>query len=370
MKVRSLLSHLGRKAIHFFIDRQVAIDIVGSRLGYGERIAALENAARKNSPPDESLIVVKPEEEVVKRVAETSSVWSVAAVELYERASVSLQIEFGKRPPLDASPEELARLLSSICLDGGISKDLENYLYDSHWRFLHTLGLVDKEQKRVLELGANPYFTTVLLWEYRDLDLQIANYFGTKGVDSGRQVIEYVNEEGTAQKRIVDFAHFNIELDPFPYEDEAFETVLFCEILEHLIEDPVAVLAEINRVTKMGGHLIITTPNVARAENVSRLLSGENIYDPYSGFGPYGRHNREYTLKELNEILSFAGFTVELEYTADGHPWAPNVTQLEVVLPEMQVRSEDLGHYLFVRAIKTGSVQDGRPSFLYRNLTN
>ncbi len=32
---------------------------------------------------------------------------------------------------------------------------------------------------------------------------------------------------------------------------------------------------------------------VSRLENVCRMIAGVNIYDPYSGYRPYGRHNRE-----------------------------------------------------------------------------
>ncbi len=299
-----------------------------------------------------------------------SSVWPHATVEAYVRARQILEVDFSRHPELPALSETVAELLASVCLDGGSPDDLRAYLDDSYWRFLHTLDLVGSEQVRALELGANPYFTTVLLWEYRDLELELANFFGWEDTDVGTQVVAYVDAEGIEKERTVEFRHFNIELDRFPYKDESFELVLFCEILEHLVEDPVAVLAEINRVTEVGGHLVLTTPNVARAENVARIINGDNLYDPYSGFGPYGRHNREYTLDELGQILRFSGFTVEHAYSADGHPWSPDVDRLEAVRSELDARMGDLGHYLFVRAVKTGPPHDGRPAFLYRSMSD
>src|SRR5204863_9220093 len=95
--------------------------------------------------------------------------------------------------------------------------------------------------------------------------------------------------------------------------------VLFCEVLEHLLEEPLRSLREIQRVLKHGGTLIVTTPNATRLENVARLLAGENMYDPYSAYGPYGRHNREYTLNELRLLLTHAGFTIQRAFTADVH---------------------------------------------------
>ena len=205
---------------------------------------------------------------------------------------------------------------------------------------------------RTLELGANPYFTTVLFWEYRDEEPELANYFGFDDKEIDTQVVEYIDAEGVQKKRTVGFRLFNIERDRFPYEDESFGMVLFCEILEHLVEDPVSVLTEINRVTEMGGHLVLTTPNVARAENVARLINGDNLYDPYSGFGPYGRHNREYTLDELEQLLAFSGYTVECGHSADGHPWSPDVRRLEVIRPELEARE---GGGFTIQSVRAGS---------------
>jgi SAM-dependent methyltransferase len=325
-------------------------------------------AARTRTVAPEAPLTVKAK----AWIESVSSVWPAAALEAYARARQTLELDFGRDPELPAPPETVAKLLASVCLDGGSPDDIGAYLYDSYWRFLHTLELVGSEQERTLELGANPYFTTVLLWEYQnlELELELANYFGLEDTEVGTQVVEYVDAEGVQKKRTVEFRHFNIEFDRFPYEDGSFGLVLFCEVLEHLVEDPVAVLTEINRVTEVGGHLVLTTPNVARAENVARLLNGDNLYDPYSGFGPYGRHNREYTLDELRQLLAFTGFDVECGYSADGHPWSPDVNRLEVIRPELDARVGDLGHYLFVRAVKTGSPREGRPEFLYRSLAD
>jgi SAM-dependent methyltransferase len=161
---------------------------------------------------------------------------------------------------------------------------------------------------------------------------------------------------------------FNVEEDEFPFEDDSFDVVLFCEIIEHLLMDPVAVLSQVYRVLKPGGILVLTTPNVARLDNVLAMVNGANIYDPYSGFGPYGRHNREYNRHELHRLLDFAGFDVEYSFTADGHPtdhtrWP----RYDSAAPLVEFRRQDLGHYLFVRARAARPPRDARPSFLYRS---
>ncbi len=48
--------------------------------------------------------------------------------------------------------------------------------------------------------------------------------------------------------------------EPLPFPDESFDLVWCSEVIEHL-EDPAVSLAELRRVTKPGGELILTTPN-------------------------------------------------------------------------------------------------------------
>ena len=50
---------------------------------------------------------------------------------------------------------------------------------------------------------------------------------------------------------------------PLPYADAAFDLVVLCEVAEHLPTE-IPVVAEIGRVLAPGGHLVLSTPNVAR----------------------------------------------------------------------------------------------------------
>jgi SAM-dependent methyltransferase len=244
---------------------------------------------------------------------------------------------------------------------------LDGYVDDSLYRFLHTWSLVRDERGRCLELGSNPYFTTHLLEHYTDLDLTLANYYGQTG--SFDETVSYLPHAGPERVEVQrSGAAFNVEEDEFPYPSDSFDVVLFCEMLEHLLMNPLATLREIHRVLKPGGALILTTPNVARIDNVMAMVHGANIYDPYSGYGPYGRHNREYTRHELHRLLDFAGFDVDLSFTADGHPYDPHRwPRRHAVHPLIEYRREDLGHYLFVRARAVRTPREGLPGFLYRS---
>lgn len=260
----------------------------------------------------------------------------------------------------------IREVMASFRIDDGQPGDLLPYVTDALWRFLHTWGLVRGERGRALELGGNPYFITWLLEEFTELDVSVANYFsGPTG--AARQTLRY-RQQGRDHEVDIEYQQFNLEEDRFPYDEGSFGVVLFCEIIEHLLMDPLHALREIHRVLEPGGLLVLTTPNVARLGNVLTITAGGNIYDPYSGFGPYGRHNREYTRHELHQLLGFAGFGELHSFTADAHPAdlrrQPGYDQ---VAPALVHRRADLGQYLFVAGRATSTPSPGLPTAFYRS---
>ncbi len=280
---------------------------------------------------------------------------------------------FRLSPPSDLtagiSKTRLFRFLQSVRPAESDALEMATYCDVSFGRLLHTFELSKDLTGSALELGANPYFMTMLLRTFTPLDVTLANYFGThiSSAIHTQQVLcnDFQTQESTSIE--LTYSHFNVEQERFPFEDNSFDVVLFCEILEHLVRDPFAVLIEIKRVLRPTGALILTTPNVHRLENIARLLSGHNIYDPYSGYGLYGRHNREYTSKELRSLLEHAGFSVQTYFSADSHEnqakfYFP-LTKIASILP----RETEIGEYHFVRARSGRATQSGKPSWLYRS---
>jgi len=86
-------------------------------------------------------------------------------------------------PPLppDVSQAELESCFRTWSVNGEPAGHMNDYLGESFLRFLHTFGLVRTDAGRCLELGANPYFMTYLLDRYTELELNLANYFGSTG---------------------------------------------------------------------------------------------------------------------------------------------------------------------------------------------
>ena len=186
-------------------------------------------------------------------------------------------------------------------------------------RIARTLSMVPPPgaTKRVLELGAYMQMTPVLQCVLGYEQVRGA-YFGplgrvdTKAITVGGQEVF---------RCFIDL--FDAEKDRFPAEDAHYDTVLACEIIEHLLHDPMFMLLEINRVLVDGGTLVLTTPNVASFTAVARLLECTGNPQLYSMYpNPYGEykdtevpHVREYTPQELAEAVQAAGFEVEYLFT-------------------------------------------------------
>jgi SAM-dependent methyltransferase len=83
-----------------------------------------------------------------------------------------------------------------------------------------------------------------------------------------------------------------------PFADASFDLVTSFQVLEH-VPDPAPFLAELSRVTRPGGSVILATPNAA-----TRL---------YPGMTPWNRfHVREYRAGELADLLTGAFAAVEV----------------------------------------------------------
>ena len=271
--------------------------------------------------------------------------------------------------PAGQTEQSIKELFASVAIGDSSTLELENHWRQDWKRFVYTYGLVSDLKGSCLELGANPYYTSVLLKYFTPIEQTLANYFGSHFGPTASQAVKVVNPHtGQSESHVATFHHFNIEEAEFPFASASFDVVLFCEILEHLQSDPIRVLREIKRILKPSGKLILTTPNVARLENVCRLIAGENIYDPYSGYGPYGRHNREYNRDELAKLLAFAGFEIEVLFSADVHEsLAAHFARLEQVAPLVDFRANDLGQYLFSRSSNDREAEPKRPGWLYRS---
>jgi SAM-dependent methyltransferase len=236
-------------------------------------------------------------------------------------------------------------------------------------RIALTLGLVPPPNGsgRILEMGAYMQMTPALqcVLGYREVR---GAYFGPPGRTDekscsvgGREVFHC----------FVDL--FDAEKDRYPYPDGHFESVLACEIFEHLLHDPVHMLLEMRRVLAEGGTLILTTPNVASYTAVARVLeqsANPQLYSKYAD--PRGEfaeteipHVREYTPGELRQAIEAAGYEVENLFT-EIIPGYGTDSWVKDFLERNGFSSAFRGEQMYCVARKRGDLPVTRyPGFLY-----
>jgi len=110
---------------------------------------------------------------------------------------------------------------------------------------------------------------------------------------------------------------------PLPFDDASFDLVFMTEVLEHLVY-PDRALAEINRILRPGGYLLVSTPNLACLPNRVLLPLGvQPLFSEVSEDKVLGRrlaafgqgnqtvgHLRLYTRKGLEEMVELHGYRI------------------------------------------------------------
>jgi 2-polyprenyl-3-methyl-5-hydroxy-6-metoxy-1,4-benzoquinol methylase len=166
---------------------------------------------------------------------------------------------------------------------------------------------------RVLELGA---FFGVNCMALRSLGYEVTAADMPEFIDNPVQVARY------AQYRI---ATKGVRLEEFvlPFDDNSFDVIIMCEVLEHLNFNPLPLLKEINRVGSLKSIFYLSLPNVAQIRNRIKALKGKALgisvaefftqLDPQSSEIVNG-HWREYTGPEIREMLERLGYRIEKQY--------------------------------------------------------
>jgi glycosyltransferase involved in cell wall biosynthesis/SAM-dependent methyltransferase len=266
--------------------------------------------------------------------------------------------------PALAEPE-----LESYLRGWAVSDEAGQYLDTHQTRLVKTLEITPPggPDDRILEMGAYLQVTPALHSKLGYGEVR-GCYYGAAGRIDHRTVTSSEGETFTC-----DIDHFDAEKDRFPYDDEYFSTVLCGELIEHLFEDPMHLMCEVNRILKPRGHLVLTTPNVAALRGISAILQGYHpgffhaYIKPADGSGEVdARHNREYTVREIHKLLENSGFEVALLETGEfrdlPHPEFGWVMHL---LRQYRLETDLRGDGIYAVGRKTGPVRDRYPDWLY-----
>jgi SAM-dependent methyltransferase len=246
-------------------------------------------------------------------------------------------------------------------IDGGPVEEMDGYLRAAIGRYLHCARELATlpQGARVLEIGANPYWFPLLMTQARpDLRWTCTNG-GEEHDPSHPKHVGHIVHRTSGERVAFDYYFNNVETEPLPFAAGSFDAVVFCEVFEHLYQDPVASLEHIRAVLAEGGLLLLTTPNPGRAYNVQRVLFRQSIYDPFSGYGTYGRHNREYSGRELRDLFEHTGYDVVALRTIE----TSNEWLFRKVLAKMGFGE----HHLILGRKLPGTFPRYRPRWLYRS---
>jgi hypothetical protein len=184
-----------------------------------------------------------------------------------------------------------------------------NYLRFHRERIRLTLQALRKlGARRIIELGGHPWVMTSAFLDEDGFEIaatvsaeEITNWPDDLGVTRHEYRMK------TIGGREVSFPNYSANIERTLFEvQERPDTVIACEIIEHLLRSPHIMLLNINRWLPVGGKLLVTTPNAAQFRNPLRRDIERGGYR----CNVYGRHNGVLTLGELIDLVELCGFAV------------------------------------------------------------
>lgn len=121
------------------------------------------------------------------------------------------------------------------------------------------------------------------------------------GVDIAAPQIAYAQEHYAGPGK----EFMKIDSMPLPFADETFDSISCVEVIEHLETSmTAAIFAEFLRVLKLGGKLIVTTPNYASLWPVL-----ETIVNRFSGVSYEEQHISKFRRVDLEYLFKKTGFS-------------------------------------------------------------
>ena len=203
-----------------------------------------------------------------------------------------------------------------------MASEVTNYLHNK------VIEILQKEPRaRLLELGAGG---GSLIKRAKDKGFEVV------ACDIESEQFRYKNE--------IEFRQQDLN-QGLPFSDESFDYVVMLEVIEHL-KNPCFVLSQIHRVLKVGGFLILSTPNILNLKSRFRFFF-EGTYDyfreppldhrTFYKQGAFNPHIFAYRYPELEYILLDTGFKIENVFASYFEPQA--IMLSFVCLPIMKLQA-------------------------------
>jgi SAM-dependent methyltransferase len=208
--------------------------------------------------------------------------------------------------PRVAQPSDCGKLKT---MSSTLPQEMQQHTYaimdrveDSHWWFVGRRAILETFLRQIVENPKskiqNPKLLDVGCGTGANLEM-LSQFGSAEGVDVSDDALEFCRRKGlTVQKGLA---------ETLPYPDESFDITTALDVVEHL-DDDVAGLKEMYRVTKRGGYSLIFVPAFMWLWGVQDDISNHRI---------------RYTKKQIVERLKNAGYEIERATYANWTFFAP-----------------------------------------------
>jgi len=194
-------------------------------------------------------------------------------------------------------------------METALPQEMEQHTYaimddveGSHWWFVGRRAILESFLRQIVQSPKSKVQGLKIL----DVgcgtgaNLEMLAQFGEpEGVDVSDKALEFCRQKGLKVQKCL--------AETLPYDDESFDITTALDVIEHL-DDDIAGLKEMHRVTKTGGHSLIFVP---------AFMSLWGVQDDIS------HHRIRYTRKQIVERIEKSGFTVERATYANWTFFAP-----------------------------------------------
>ncbi len=179
----------------------------------------------------------------------------------------------------------------------------------------------NSKRKKILDIGCQSGDVCYQLYE---------NGHEPYGIDVVEEVIDTARDKYPK----IDFRVGDCETQ-LSFEDKFFDVVWAGDLIEH-IHFTDTFINEVNRVLKLGGLFILTTPMHNRLKSI--IIS---LYNFEEHFNPEFPHLRFYTLKSLRRVLETRGFRiVRVKYLGRIQPFAKSMFVIAKKLKDRKIYSK------------------------------
>ena len=225
-------------------------------------------------------------------------------------------------------------------------------------RFARTIDIIykSKPEGRLLEIGTSSLIPVALAELLPDLEVDVTHFDKSLPVKSNITVtMNEVSREVLAYA--VDLEHELISAD-----DSTYDHVICCEVLEHMEIDPMFMLSEVNRVSKVGASLLLTTPNICSSRALFKMSQGTvpHFFMQYHSDRSYHRHNYEYAAPTLQHVMHAAGYDCKV--------WSEDLFEDGVSIDQFVAAGfnvTNVGDNLIAQGKKMSGIVDRYPNGIY-----